>query len=200
MTELVRNTGTTAGHFLVHLYLDPAWLLGQGQPIPRSALREGRSKDGRALYPAFPYPQYTRVTDEDADAIFAFLRSLPAVGPQPVDAQVVPEGRRLRREERHPPGEGERRDRLVRAPRTRDVARRRVWLVVEPDVADIDRPDHVRDARVDRHQVEDVLHPLADREARWGAFLADPERLARFGSSSTTARGTSGYFAANQAA
>jgi len=45
----------------------------------RRALREGRSKDGRPLYPAFPYPQYTRVTDEDADAIFAFLRSLPAV-------------------------------------------------------------------------------------------------------------------------
>ncbi|ODS99564.1 MAG: hypothetical protein ABS56_00490 [Lautropia sp. SCN 69-89] len=43
------------------------------------AMHDGRSKDGRALYPAFPYPQFTRVTREDADAIFAFLRSLPAV-------------------------------------------------------------------------------------------------------------------------
>ncbi|RYF38374.1 MAG: cytochrome c [Comamonadaceae bacterium] len=44
------------------------------------ALHNGRSKDGRLLYPAFPYPSYTQVTREDADALFAFLRSLP---PQP---------------------------------------------------------------------------------------------------------------------
>ncbi len=45
----------------------------------RRALRDGRSKDGRALYPAFPYPQFTRVTRADADAIFAYLGSLPPV-------------------------------------------------------------------------------------------------------------------------
>ncbi len=45
----------------------------------RRALHEGRSRDGRLLYPAFPYPNYTRVTSEDADAIHAFLRSLPPV-------------------------------------------------------------------------------------------------------------------------
>ncbi len=43
------------------------------------AMHDGRSKDGRALYPAFPYPQFTRVAREDADAIFAFLRSLKPV-------------------------------------------------------------------------------------------------------------------------
>lgn len=43
------------------------------------ALHNGRSKDGRLLYPAFPYPSYTQVTRTDADAIFAFLRSLPPV-------------------------------------------------------------------------------------------------------------------------
>lgn len=43
------------------------------------AMHEGRSKGGRALYPAFPYPQYTRIRREDSDAIFAFLRSLPPV-------------------------------------------------------------------------------------------------------------------------
>jgi mono/diheme cytochrome c family protein len=37
------------------------------------------ARDGRLLYPAFPYPSYTRVTRADSDAIFAFLRSLPAV-------------------------------------------------------------------------------------------------------------------------
>ncbi len=43
------------------------------------ALHNGRSADGRLLYPAFPYPNYTRVTRDDADAIYAWLRSLPAV-------------------------------------------------------------------------------------------------------------------------
>ena len=45
------------------------------------ALHNGRSKDGRLLYPAFPYPSYTRVTRDDADALYAWLRSLPAVAP-----------------------------------------------------------------------------------------------------------------------
>jgi mono/diheme cytochrome c family protein len=40
------------------------------------ALHNGRSKDGRLLYPVFPYPSYTEVTRDDADAIFAYLRTL----------------------------------------------------------------------------------------------------------------------------
>ncbi|NLD69285.1 MAG: c-type cytochrome [Limnobacter sp.] len=43
------------------------------------AMHNGRSKDGRLLYPAFPYPNYTQVTREDSDAIYAFLQSLPPV-------------------------------------------------------------------------------------------------------------------------
>jgi mono/diheme cytochrome c family protein len=43
------------------------------------AMHNGRSLDGRLLYPAFPYPNYTRITREDSDAIFAWLRTLPAV-------------------------------------------------------------------------------------------------------------------------
>lgn len=45
----------------------------------RRALHNGRSRDGRLLHPAFPYDSYTRISDADADALFAFLRSLPAV-------------------------------------------------------------------------------------------------------------------------
>ncbi|MEI7784110.1 MAG: cytochrome c [Betaproteobacteria bacterium] len=46
------------------------------------ALRHGRARDGRLLYPAFPYANYSRLQREDADAIYAFLRSLaPAVRP-----------------------------------------------------------------------------------------------------------------------
>jgi mono/diheme cytochrome c family protein len=43
------------------------------------ALHNGRSKDGRLLYPAFPYTSYTEVTREDSDALFAYLRSLQPV-------------------------------------------------------------------------------------------------------------------------
>lgn len=42
------------------------------------AMHHGRSKDGRLLYPAFPYPNYTQVTRADSDAIFVYLQSLPA--------------------------------------------------------------------------------------------------------------------------
>lgn len=43
------------------------------------ALHHGQRKDGRWLYPAFPFTSYTKVTPGDARAIFAYLRSLPAV-------------------------------------------------------------------------------------------------------------------------
>ena len=43
------------------------------------AMHHGRSRDGRLLYPAFPYPNYTQVTRADSDAIYAYLHSLPAV-------------------------------------------------------------------------------------------------------------------------
>jgi mono/diheme cytochrome c family protein len=43
------------------------------------AMHNGRSRDGRLLYPAFPYPNYTRITRADSDAIHAYLRGLPAV-------------------------------------------------------------------------------------------------------------------------
>ncbi|MFC5498877.1 c-type cytochrome [Caenimonas terrae] len=41
------------------------------------ALHNGRSRDGRLLYPAFPYPNYTMVTRADSDALFDYLRSQP---------------------------------------------------------------------------------------------------------------------------
>ena len=43
------------------------------------ALHHGRSRDGRLLYPAFPYTEYTHVTREDSDALYAFLRTMPRV-------------------------------------------------------------------------------------------------------------------------
>jgi mono/diheme cytochrome c family protein len=43
------------------------------------ALHNGRSRDGRLLYPAFPYPNYTQVTRADSDAMFDYLRSVKPV-------------------------------------------------------------------------------------------------------------------------
>ncbi len=43
------------------------------------ALHHGQSRDGRLLYPAFPYTNTTLVSRPDSDALFAFLQSLPAV-------------------------------------------------------------------------------------------------------------------------
>jgi mono/diheme cytochrome c family protein len=40
------------------------------------AMHHGRSRDGRLLYPAFPYPSYTNVTRQDSDALYAYLRTV----------------------------------------------------------------------------------------------------------------------------
>jgi mono/diheme cytochrome c family protein len=44
-----------------------------------SMMHTGRMPDGGLLYPAMPFASYTKVTRQDSDAIFAFLRSVPAV-------------------------------------------------------------------------------------------------------------------------
>jgi mono/diheme cytochrome c family protein len=42
-------------------------------------MHTGRSRDGALLYPAMPFAAYTKVTREDCDAIFAYLKSVPPV-------------------------------------------------------------------------------------------------------------------------
>lgn len=44
-----------------------------------NALHNGIARGGRLLYPSFPYPNYTRVTRADSDALYAYLRSLAPV-------------------------------------------------------------------------------------------------------------------------
>ena len=46
------------------------------------ALHNGKSKDGSFLYPAFPYPNYTKITRADADAMYAYFQTVPAVPQQ----------------------------------------------------------------------------------------------------------------------
>ena len=43
------------------------------------ALHHGRGADGRRLVPVFPYTETTRITREDSDALWAWLRTVPAV-------------------------------------------------------------------------------------------------------------------------
>jgi mono/diheme cytochrome c family protein len=42
------------------------------------ALHHGEAKDGRLLYPAFPYTSYTHINRADSDALFAYLKTVPA--------------------------------------------------------------------------------------------------------------------------
>lgn len=52
-----------------------------------AAVREGRRPDGRVLIPVMPWPSYGVLTDDDAKAMIAYLRSLKPVSfaaPKPV--------------------------------------------------------------------------------------------------------------------
>jgi nicotinate dehydrogenase subunit B len=43
------------------------------------AMREGVSRDGKHLYPAFPYTAFTQTSDDDLTALYAYLMAQPAV-------------------------------------------------------------------------------------------------------------------------
>jgi len=43
------------------------------------AMREGVSRDGHYLYPAFPYTAFAKTSDDDLQALYAYFMSMPAV-------------------------------------------------------------------------------------------------------------------------
>jgi mono/diheme cytochrome c family protein len=43
------------------------------------AVREGIGKDGRALFPFMPYPEYAALSDQDVQALVAYIRTIPPV-------------------------------------------------------------------------------------------------------------------------
>jgi mono/diheme cytochrome c family protein len=49
------------------------------EPAFQRAMRDGVSRDGHYLYPAFPYDHFTRMAPEDIHALFAYLQSGPGV-------------------------------------------------------------------------------------------------------------------------
>lgn len=48
-------------------------------PAFERSMREGIHRDGRYLYPAFPYTHFAKSTDADLQALYAFLMAQPAV-------------------------------------------------------------------------------------------------------------------------
>jgi mono/diheme cytochrome c family protein len=53
---------------------DPETGIGKWSPDDFwRALHDGKSRNGSLLYPAFPYPSYTKVTRADSDAIYDYL-------------------------------------------------------------------------------------------------------------------------------
>jgi mono/diheme cytochrome c family protein len=54
-----------------------------------AALRKGVDDEGARLYPAMPYAAYTYMTDADALAILAYLRTLPAVRQAPRETRLA---------------------------------------------------------------------------------------------------------------
>ena len=61
------------------------------------ALREGIARDGRHLFPVFPYDHFTKLTDADINALYAYVMSRPPVkapdrpntAPFPLDVRAL---------------------------------------------------------------------------------------------------------------
>jgi nicotinate dehydrogenase subunit B len=53
------------------------------------AMREGVHRDGRQLYPAFPYTAFARMTDADMQALYAYLMSQPPVRSEPPKTRLA---------------------------------------------------------------------------------------------------------------
>ena len=69
---------------------DPAYGLGRWtQDDFWQALHLGLGPQGQRLSPAFPYTSYNHLTRTDADALWAYLQSVPAVPRPKTDAKMV---------------------------------------------------------------------------------------------------------------
>jgi mono/diheme cytochrome c family protein len=53
------------------------------------ALHEGIAADGRHLYPAFPYVYFSRISRQESDDLFAFLKSLKPVSQVPTPNKLM---------------------------------------------------------------------------------------------------------------
>jgi hypothetical protein len=49
----------------------------------KRSMREGIGRNGKHLYPAFPYDYFSKANDDDLKSLYAFLMSLPPVYAEP---------------------------------------------------------------------------------------------------------------------
>jgi mono/diheme cytochrome c family protein len=71
---------------------DPATGIGAwSQTAFNRAMRDGVDRAGHDLYPAFPYDHFTRLTDQDLSALYAFLMTrAPVNAPDPANELAFP--------------------------------------------------------------------------------------------------------------
>ena len=58
-------------------------------PAFERAMREGIHRDGKHLYPAFPYNHFAKTTDADLQALYAYLMAQPAVRSVSPDSKLA---------------------------------------------------------------------------------------------------------------
>jgi mono/diheme cytochrome c family protein len=81
--------------FTANLTPDPETGLGKwSEKMFMDAIRTGKHQGiGRPILPPMPWPMYRHATDEDLKALFAYLRSIPAIKnrvAQPVEPPAAP--------------------------------------------------------------------------------------------------------------
>ena len=70
--------------YTTNLTPDPEHGIGQWSfSAFQRAMREGISRDGRHLYPAFPFTSFAKMNDDDLVALYAYLMAQPAVASAP---------------------------------------------------------------------------------------------------------------------
>jgi len=74
---------------LIAANLTPAGLGDWSDGEILRAVTGGLSRDGHALFPVMPYDSYKQLSPEDAEAVVAYLRSLPPVPEPPTEERVL---------------------------------------------------------------------------------------------------------------
>lgn len=62
---------------------------GWSYPAFERAMRKGIHRDGSNLYPAFPYPNFARASEEDLQAIYAYLMAQPSIHQENARSQLT---------------------------------------------------------------------------------------------------------------
>ena len=73
-TNITPDSGTGIGNWTGGQFLD--------------SMRRGVRPNGEHLYPVFPYTAFTKITNEDVAALFAYLKSIPAIRQETKENEV----------------------------------------------------------------------------------------------------------------